>query len=182
MLLFIWASPPHFLLGPAHARPRACPLPPCSHYHWGPPVRASAPLSEQRRGARAHRVRVTAGRDAVGTPPTGRSQAPRTPRHVAPPRPDPPVLPLFPSLPRRRPSRSNMTEPLVCSPVTNSSPTPLSSATSLPPIPTPGPLPPATRGLSLPRVTGRHASRAVTRGRLPAQCRGFNHFFNCFKF
>jgi hypothetical protein len=127
-ILFIWARPPRFLLGPAHVRPRAARaslLPPYSHCHRGPPI-------SNRRAPHPGHCR----------PGHGRGQAPR---------PDPPLLPFFPL--SRAPDRaSSKTRPTRHS-STPSSPTPLrpslSSATSLPTVPAPGPLPSANRGLSL---------------------------------
>jgi hypothetical protein len=83
-IMFIWARPPLFLLGPTHARPRAArasPLPPAPTAIGARPSAASArPCPKQRRAVRARRARVAVGRDAVGAPPTGRGQAPRRPR------------------------------------------------------------------------------------------------------
>jgi hypothetical protein len=74
-------------------------------------------------------ARATSGSRPVGTrsgrhpPVRARPQdRPRAAWHLTA---GPPYSPLlFPSLPRRRPSRSNVTEPLVHFPVTNSSPAP----------------------------------------------------------
>jgi hypothetical protein len=126
------ARPPRFLLGPAHARPCARRTSPLSLPPGPAHVGTSAPLCEQRRAARARRVRVTAGRDTVGAPPAGRGQAPRPPpHHVAPPRPDPLLLSFFPlshAVDRAR-SKARPTH----HPSTPSSPTPLRSPSRAPP-------------------------------------------------
>jgi hypothetical protein len=88
MLLFLWARPTLRFSRPAHAHPRLSLLTPSPANSWGPRVsRIGASLPKQRRAARVRR-----GRDAVGTPPTGRSQAPRAPHRVTSPLPDPPSL------------------------------------------------------------------------------------------
>jgi hypothetical protein len=154
MLLFIWARPPRFLVGPAHAHPctaRTSLLPPCSHYHRGLPV--STQQASVRTATRHPRV----PRPCHGQPGHGRGatrQSGTGPKNALVPRGTPTAGPpcsplLFPSLPRRRPSRSNVTEPLIPFPVTNSSLAPLSSTASLPTIFAPVPLPQATGGLSL---------------------------------
>jgi hypothetical protein len=142
------ARPSRFLLGLAHACPRA-------------PLRSLPALTGT--GARparlypnsnaAHSVRVTAGWDTVGAPPTGQGQAPRSPsRHVAPHGRTPPPSPLlFPSQSCRRPSslKNTADPPLVHSLVTDPAPAPLSSTTSLPTIFAPVPSPRTTGDLSL---------------------------------
>jgi hypothetical protein len=107
------------------------------------PVGASAPLSEQRRAARARRIRVAAGRDTIEVPPAGRGQAPRrrpAPRGTS--AAGPPSL-FFPSPRRRRPRRSSAAAP-TRSPVSTPLRLLLSSARASPPLPAPGPPPPAT--------------------------------------
>jgi hypothetical protein len=133
MLLFIWARPPRFLLEPAHARPRATPLPPRSHCHRGPHIsarRASVRIATHRPCApRSGHGWLGHGHGAACRSGPGPTTAP-APRGT--PMAGPPHSPLlFPSLPRHRSSRSNITEPLVHFPVTNSSPAPLSSIASL---------------------------------------------------
>jgi hypothetical protein len=117
-LLFIWAQPPRFLLGPAHACPRSppCPLIGRPTYQWhrhpalcrGPPVSSLSPRSV--RPARARAVHVACERRARAAaghcPPVGAPTAP--PRAAGHPHArDPHLFPPLSPLPRcRRAARS----------------------------------------------------------------------------
>jgi hypothetical protein len=106
-----------------------------SHRQLGPvrQLRRRATAETEVRRPRVPRA-AAVGRDTVGMPPAGRSQAPRAPRGTPTARPPRSPL-LFPSLPRRRPSRSNVIELLTRSPVTNSSPLPSQAPPVSPPFP-----------------------------------------------
>jgi hypothetical protein len=129
--------------GPAHsAFIRAGPCTPTPRSSHSLSRRQPGPVRQLRRRATAEtevrRPRMpraaAVGWDTVGMPPAGRSQAPRAPRGTPTARPPRSPL-LFPSLPRRRPSRSNVTEPLTRSLVTNSSPLPSQAPPLSPPFP-----------------------------------------------
>jgi hypothetical protein len=127
-LLFVWARPPRFLLGPAHVHPCATHASPLSLPPGPAHVGTSAPLSEQRRAARARRGRVTVGARPHDT----------VPRRVAFPRPDPPLSLSF-SLSAAPPTGHFQTAPetLIRAP----SPTPLRSPSRAPPPSPPFPRP-----------------------------------------